>query len=315
MHFFTSEQKTIFRNKIIPIVSSYLFYRNFKIIILKILVTGTSGFVGRYVLSELLKYQHSIVIAAADISKQNFPKQNDTVEIKEFNLDFVNSYGNLMDYFNNPDMLIHIAWKGLPNFNAQIHEEQLTSHCDFIKKLVKNGIKKITVTGTCLEYGLQEGCLMETMDIKPSLTYPIAKAELCNFISNLQELHDFEFNWLRLFYMYGEGQNPKSILSQLENAIKNNDKIFNMSKGDQQRDYLPIEKVAEYIVKTALQNKIKGIVNCCSGKPITILKLVQDYLDEHKADIKLNLGYFPYPDYEPFAFYGDAKKLNASIGN
>ena len=41
--------------------------------------------------------------------------------------------------------------------------------------------------------------------------------------------------------MYGEGQNPKSVLSQLDNAIENGQAIFNMSGGEQLRDYLPIK--------------------------------------------------------------------------
>ena len=65
----------------------------------------------------------------------------------------------------------------------------------------------------------------------------------------------FDCKWIRLFYMYGEGQNPNSLLSQLQTALQNGDQEFNMSGGEQERDYLPIEKVAEYIVTIALQNK------------------------------------------------------------
>ena len=49
--------------------------------------------------------------------------------------------------------------------------------------------------------------------------------------------------------MYGEGQNPNSLLSQLQTALRKDDKEFKMSGGEQERDYLPIEKVAEYIVR------------------------------------------------------------------
>ena len=113
--------------------------------------------------------------------------------------------------------------------------------------------------------------------------------------------------------MYGKGQNPNSLLSQLEDALKRGDKIFNMSGGEQLRDYLPIEKVAEYIIKIALQNKVAGTINCCSGKPISVRQLGQDYLNEKKATIQLNTGYYPYPDYEPMAFWGDDKKLKSII--
>ena len=87
------------------------------------------------------------------------------------------------------------------------------------------------------------------------------------------------------------------------------DEVFNMSAGEQLRDYLPVEKVAEYIVKVATQNKVSGIINCCSGSPISIRKLVEDYLRINKKTIELNLGYFSYPPYEPMAFWGDTSKL------
>ena len=56
--------------------------------------------------------------------------------------------------------------------------------------------------------------------------------------------------------MFGKGQDDNSLLSQVDRAINNNQSTFNMSKGDQLRDYLPVEKVAEYIVKISIQDKI-----------------------------------------------------------
>ena len=86
----------------------------------------------------------------------------------------------------------------------------------------------------------------------------------------MRQEYPFSFKWVRLFYMYGKGQNPNSLLSQLDKAIANGDKAFNMSGGEQVRDYLPVEKVAEYIVKVALQDKINGVINCCSGEPVSV---------------------------------------------
>ena len=44
-----------------------------------------------------------------------------------------------------------------------------------------------------------------------------------------------------------KGQNPNSLLSQLDKALANGDKVFNMSGGEQVRDYLPVEKVANIL--------------------------------------------------------------------
>ena len=95
-----------------------------------------------------------------------------------------------------------------------------------------------------------------------------------------------------------------SLLAQLETAVANNEKVFNMSRGEQLRDYLPVELMAKKIVSYALDNNLNGIVNCCSGKPISVKRLVEDYVKNNNYNIELNFGYYPYPDYESMAFWG-----------
>jgi dTDP-6-deoxy-L-talose 4-dehydrogenase (NAD+) len=131
-----------------------------------------------------------------------------------------------------------------------------------------------------------------------------------NLRKSLQELQGlFTLKWIRLFYMYGKRQNPNSLLSQLDTALANNDNEFNMSGGEQVRDFLPVEKVAEYIVKIAMQNNVTGVINCCSGQPVTVKQFVYDYLQQKNQRIKLNLGYYPYPDFEPMQFWGDTTPI------
>jgi dTDP-6-deoxy-L-talose 4-dehydrogenase (NAD+) len=218
---------------------------------------------------------------------------------------------SLFDFFDNPDVLIHLAWDGLSNLNDLIHvEEYLYSHYQFLKSYINSGGKHILVTGTCLEYGIQKGCLDEVMPVDPITSYGIAKNSLRQFLIVLrQSQSQFIFQWVRLFYMYGKGQSPRSIIPQLEDAIQKGDAIFNMSGGEQLRDYLPVNKVAEYICKIALQDNVTGIINCCSNEPITVKRLVEDYIKLNAASIQLNLGYYPYIKYEPMHFWGDNSKL------
>jgi dTDP-6-deoxy-L-talose 4-dehydrogenase (NAD+) len=86
-----------------------------------------------------------------------------------------------------------------------------------------------------------------------------------------------------------------------------------MSGGEQLRDYLHVTKVAEYISKVALQKDITGIINCCSGTPISIRKFVENFIKFNNYNIDLNLGYYPYSTYEPLAFWGDCSKINLII--
>ncbi|MDD3573912.1 MAG: NAD-dependent epimerase/dehydratase family protein [Methanospirillum sp.] len=111
----------------------------------------------------------------------------------------------------------------------------------FIRNMVLSGVRRVLVTGTCFEYGLQNGCLSEEMLTAPVTPYGFAKDVLRKSLVMLQEIHPFTLQWVRLFYLYGPGQNPKSLLSQLDAAIDRGDLVFRMSGGEQLRDYLPVE--------------------------------------------------------------------------
>ena len=281
---------------------------------MKILVTGATGFVGSHVINELLKYDHQIIIAVRN--KNSVKHLQDKIKVIEFDLDNLQSNKNYFSESGKPDLLIHLAWQGLPNYKEKFHlEKNLPSHSAFLKNIVSNGLQNLVVTGTCFEYGMKEGCLSEEMESDPQNPYALAKDKLRKFLEELQKQNSFTLKWIRLFYMYGKGQNPNSLLSQLEIALQKGDTVFNMSGGEQLRDYLPIETVAEYIVKIALQNKINGIINCCSGVPVKVKTFVENYLEKNKKKINLNLGYYPYPDYEAMAFWGDDTKLKKILTN
>lgn len=268
----------------------------------KILVTGATGFIGRYVVANLQQHGYHVVATSTSNSAYRFDLNN------------FDSSVNYFKYFNEPRKIIHLAWQGLPNYKGLFHfEVNLPLHYAFLKNIIDNGCKDVTVIGTCFEYGLREGKLSEDMVADPRNPYALAKDCLRKFLTELQKTDPFIFRWVRLFYMYGKGQNPRSLFSQLDSALENNEKVFNMSEGQQVRDYLPVEDVADYISKISLQDKITGVINCCSGKPVTVKSMVEDYLLKKKKSINLNLGYYSYPDYEPMSFWGDNSKLQAIL--
>lgn len=280
----------------------------------KILVTGATGFIGNYVLQALIKTGYEIIATSTSLENARTKSWFRNVTFLEYDLKKYDSTVNYQAYFHYPDAVIHLAWEGLPNYKSSFHiDENLPRHYLFLSNLIQHGLTDLTVTGTCFEYGMQEGCLTEDLLTQPANAYAIAKDDLHKQLLLLQELHPFQFKWVRLFYMYGAGQNPNSLLSQLDRAFLNGDAVFNMSGGEQVRDYLPVEKVAENIVKIALQQNIAGIINCCSGKGITVKEFVRNYLKEKNKSITLNLGYYPYADFEPMSFWGGDAKLKSII--
>ncbi len=282
----------------------------------KVLVTGATGFIGGYVIRELLQQGYEVITTSRPGEKAKSQDWFSQTLYIPFDLKTLPYPGDLFKFFHEPQLLIHLAWEGLPNYKSAFHvEENLPAHYLFLKNMISNRLNDITVTGTCFEYGMQEGCLFEELQPQPSNYYAKAKNELRILLNQIKEQYTFHFKWVRLFYMYGIGQNPNSLLSQLQTALDRGDKIFNMSPGDQLRDYLEVEKVAKYIVAIATQNKETGIINCCSGIPVPVKELVEGFLKSQNADIKLNLGFYPYSDVEPLNFWGDNNKLKTILTN
>ncbi|WP_300599535.1 NAD(P)-dependent oxidoreductase [Niabella sp.] len=277
----------------------------------KILVTGATGFIGRYVIQSLLKQEVMIIASSRSISPTgifNHPR----IQVKNFDLHQQQKSHNLFEYFEQPDALIHLAWEGLPNYKQAFHiEKNLPAHKQFLYNLIENGLTDITVSGTCFEYGMQEGSLNESMPALPGNFYAQAKDALRQALELFRQKQHFSLKWIRLFYMYGEGQHPQSLIPQLDAALEKGALIFNMSGGEQTRDFMPVEKVAAAIVKIALQKKVEGIINVSSNTPITVKQFVLDHLRSKNKDIRLNLGFYPYPDFEPMHFWGDNSKLNS----
>lgn len=277
---------------------------------MKVLVTGASGFIGNYVVKELLQLGHFVVASSSNPEKAERKNWFGDVTYAPLNLADYDDGVNYFDFFFRPDIMIHLAWEGLPDFKGSFHMNvNLPRHKSFLQNMIRNGLRDLSVTGTCLEYGMREGALSEDDPANPIVSYGIAKNELWKFLSQLQDLYPVSLKWIRLFYIYGEGQTSKSLIPQLEAAIANNEPHFNMSKGDQVRDFLPAHVAAGYIVKTAMQNAFTGIVNCCSGKSVTVKQFILNYLADRNKTISLNTGYYPYPDYEPMRFWGNNDRL------
>lgn len=277
---------------------------------MKVLVTGASGFIGRHLIASLLKTSHSVVASSTSALKASKFEWFPNVRFIEYRITEAYDDRDLYAFFEEPDVLIHLAWDGLPDFKGIHHLEwNLPSHLNFIGNLINNGLTDLTVTGTCLEYGMVEGELNETMPPKPVVNYAIAKDRLRQSIELLGSTVALDFKWVRLFYMYGEGQHPKSLIPQLEQALQKGDPEFNMSGGEQIRDYLPVSEVGKLLCRIGLQSEVTGIINCCSGKPISVKQFVETYLSSKGSNIRLNLGVYPYPDYEPMAFWGSTYKM------
>jgi nucleoside-diphosphate-sugar epimerase len=275
-------------------------------------ITGAGGFLGQPTLAALAESNATIVAASRSIGKGKSVSQNifsATVDITK-----PSSWDSLFAG-NRPTRLIHLAWDHLDDFEDPRHYlEQLPHHLAFIEWCVAKGISDVTVAGTCYEYGLVNGQLHEEMPASPVIAYAIAKDALRRSLTHLSGIAKFTLKWARIFYVRGDEQAEKGVFKCLRDAAKSGKNECAVSWGEQLRDYLPRKNVGQFLAHFCLQNDIVGIVNCCSGKPMSMRRMVEAYA-ERWPDLRLDFGKVAYRACEPMAFWGCTKRMEQVLGS
>lgn len=269
---------------------------------MKILITGANGYIGSKVVELLCDMDVQVV--ATDLSFENVDGR--AVKVKA---DIFDSNENWFDYFNFPDVCLHLAWRDGFSHNSKKHLQDLSSHYNFLCNLIDNGLKRLAVMGSMHEVGYFEGKIDENTPCNPLSNYGIAKNTLRKAIENYCNDHNIIFQWLRAFYIYGNDEFGNSIFCKLRQAVKNNQKTFPFTSGKNKYDFIHIDELANQIALTVNQEEVKGIINVCSGKPVSLAEQVEWYITHNKLHIKLDYNKYPDRPYDSPCIYGDNSKI------
>lgn len=276
------------------------------------IVTGASGFIGRGVVRSALQQGHTVTAVV-----RNAEKAERVLPVDErLRLLVVRDLSDIPQQIplRGEDALIHLAWSDVGKYTEP---SNLLSNLEpqflFLQAMFVAGLKNMTIAGTCLEYGLQEGRVREDDTAVPVTFYGLAKKTLHDMLI-LAAPTDVSFKWLRYFYVYGEGQRPQAIIPQLRAAMARGDTSFDMSPGDQYRDFVHVDTVALNTVLAAAQTEVTGIINIGSGHATQVSTLVERVLSAAKYPMALNKGVYSYPVYEPFSFWAAVDKMKTIQG-
>ena len=248
---------------------------------MRVAVTGASGYIGRFVVKELLDRGHEVI--AVDLHYKEVDSRSKLSVANIFSGD-----RDIYDQLERPDLCIHMAWQDGFIHNSPKHMENLSSHFTFLKNLIHGGCKNIAVMGTMHEVGFWEGMVDANTPCNPLSQYGVAKNALRQALLLLtKDMPDVHIYWLRAFYILGDDSRNSSVFTKLLQAAEDGKKTFPFTTGENQYDFINVRQLARYIVAASTQTTYTGIINVCSGKPVSLKEKVEEFIREKGIDISL----------------------------
>lgn len=273
---------------------------------MKILVTGANGYLGQGIVKHLL--DRGLNVVTTDFSDKYVDSRAEIMCGDIFELE------DPYNYFKQPDVVLHLAWRNGFVHNADSHLADLPQHDVFLKKMMDAGVKRVCIMGSMHEIGFYEGSINENTPCNPMSQYGIAKNALRQSIQLYAKSKNVQFMWLRGYYIVGNSTIGSSIFSKIALAVGQGKTEFPFTMGQNQYDYLDYDEFCEQVAVAVSQGEILGIINICSGKPEKLCDRVERFIHENSYKIKLVYGAFPERPYDSKAVWGNSDKIARILG-
>ena len=241
---------------------------------MNILVTGSSGFIGRHLIGKLLTKDHRLFLLSS------LPFDSSLNSSKIVNLNLRLSDWRYIDW-SNIDLVVNLASYGVntPNCTSSLfYQINTLDTVNFLMSAIASGVKNIIHTGSCFEYGSTANeylYLPATAPLRPLNDYSFSKAAASLALLSLKD--DLKFSKVslylyRLFHVYGIGEKPSRFWPQLVEAALSNQHL-DMSHGEQIRDFINVDVVVSFLLeeisKIQYETSIK-VQNIGSGQGLTL---------------------------------------------
>ena len=286
---------------------------------MKVLVTGGAGFIGKHLVSFLLKKNYTVTIF------DNF--SNSTKEsishfiqmgVNVIEGDIINSL-DIQDASKNHDIVIHLAAKISVSESIDNPSEVFQVNVDGTKNVLasceKNHVKKLIAASSAAVYGEgnQDVNLTEETKMNPISPYGESKVMMEEIIRQWKSSYNFNYVILRFFNIYGIGQSSEyaGVITKCLEKIKQKKPIEIFGDGLQTRDFVAIEDVINAIYN-AMQSSNSGTYNIASGKTITINELVNKMILSSRK--KLEIKHIRAKKGEIRCSHADISKAKKEIG-
>ena len=263
-----------------------------------ILITGANGFVGRQVVKTLADKNKSLRIVVREGERRS-PLVGQSHQVVLTPDLFGASRTWWKEVLADIDTVVHLAWYTEPGkyLTSPLNLDCLQGTIEMAQACVDTGVRRFVGIGTCAEYDLSQGLLRTDSPLNPQTLYAACKASTFQILNQLLPAAGIGFVWCRLFYLHGEGEDPRRLVPYLHRQLSKGDPV-ELTSGRQVRDFLDVKDAGKIIAEVALGDQ-KGPVNICSGVPISVQQFAEKIADEYGRRDLLRFGVRPDNLFDP----------------
>jgi nucleoside-diphosphate-sugar epimerase len=259
---------------------------------MKVFLTGATGFIGAYVLRELLSQGHELTCLkriTSDLSHLGTDASKVTwVNVSE-------DWQTIFRHFH-PEAVINLAWDGVSSADRVIWQKQVPN-INFQQELLnlsaECAVRKFIGIGSQSEYGDFEGVIDENFPVNPKTAYAASKLACQDLLKCFCEINHIEWYWFREFPLFGPGESDRWLIPSLIKAMCTKDSM-DLTPGEQLLPYLYVGECAKAIVSPLQTDDKSGIYNVCADNPRPLKELVTMIKDKVNPAFRLNFGALPY---------------------
>ena len=267
----------------------------------KVLITGGAGFIGSHIVDKLLENNYSVVVLDNLSSGTEDNLQNsDKLKLYQVNIE----KDNLEEIFDieKPDYVIHLAAQTSVNysifntyFDADMNIMATIRLLDVCKKY---NVKKFITASSAAVYGNPKYLpIDENHPTEPMSPYGLSKLTMEKYI----QLSGVPYIIFRFSNAYGPRQKSSKesgVIAIFDRAMKNNEPINIYGDGEQIRDFIYVEDIANICVKALASNIKDEVVNFSTNQGESLNELFEEmskiygykqepnYMPERNGDIK-----------------------------
>jgi nucleoside-diphosphate-sugar epimerase len=232
----------------------------------RIFITGGTGFIGRPLCAALSG--HELLVLKRALPSRGTPG----LSVLQGDLFNVAALERSLRAFA-PEACIHLAWAGLPDYSLKMCRQNFEWGLDLLDLLRSIRCPRVTVTGTCFEYGTLTGQLVEDAQPAKQGLFAAFKGAQRLAARSLYADSASALIWARPFYVYGPGQRATSLIPSCIAALAAGRKP-EIKSPDVVNDFVYVDDVADGLAVLTTGSAPAGTYNLGSGIPVRVRDVV-----------------------------------------